>query len=190
MNVIPRKICLLGEMNARHGLDLLERCAWLAKDRQLSLEFLIVGGTDRDERLRAIGNVEVTGIFVPQAVAEILVQAQCDIIWFPATAPDNFSFPLSAALDTDCKIVAFDVGAIASRLRASSADYVLIPLLDVLSPRKLVGHLCSLSIKRTKHDYRPVNYTSILREYYKLHLTPRPQLQAGVSPEPKAAPSP
>ena len=57
-----------------------------------------------------------------------------DVVWLPASWPETYSFTLSIALEARLPVVAFDLGAIARRLRSAGAHDHLLPLSTLSDP--------------------------------------------------------
>jgi O-antigen biosynthesis protein len=70
-----RRIALLGALGPHKGSELIEQVATAAKRMRLPLEFHIVGYTDRDEALKKIGNVYITGRYPKEDAARLLAEA-------------------------------------------------------------------------------------------------------------------
>jgi glycosyltransferase involved in cell wall biosynthesis len=59
----------------------------------------------------------VLGRYSQESVQERLAAEAPHVIFFPAIWPETWSFTLGEALRADAEILAFDIGAIAERLR-------------------------------------------------------------------------
>jgi O-antigen biosynthesis protein len=75
-----RRIALLGALGPHKGSALLERVANYAHTHKLPLDFVVVGYTDRDRALRAIGNVEITGPYEEKNAVSALNAANSDLV--------------------------------------------------------------------------------------------------------------
>jgi glycosyltransferase involved in cell wall biosynthesis len=165
-----RRIAILGSIGPHKGSILIEQTAQAATERGLGIEFIIVGHTDRDKELKAIGNVIITGRFDEVDSVDLLRATNADFAWFPAVCPETYSYTLSAALKVGLQPVAFDFGAIASRLRDLQTG-VLMPLELMLDPTRLADRLMALPKhkKRTLTSFEAAVYRSpILESYYGL----------------------
>ena len=91
------------------------------------------------------------------------------MIFFPAVWPETYSYTLTAALRSGLPIVAFDLGAIAERLRAHQVGTVL-PLELAWSPEAISKHLLMAANK--EHDLpaksRTLAYPNMATDYYGL----------------------
>jgi glycosyltransferase involved in cell wall biosynthesis len=121
------RICVIGAIGVEKGYEILLACARDAAERDLKLEFIVVGHTIDDRRLLDTGRVFVTGEFHP-AEAVPLIQAQnAALAWLPSVWPETWCFTLSEAWNAGLRVVAFDLGAQAERIRRTGRG-VLLPL--------------------------------------------------------------
>jgi glycosyltransferase involved in cell wall biosynthesis len=121
------RICVVGAIGVEKGYEILLACARDAAERDLKLEFVVVGHTIDDARLLDTGRVFVTGEFQP-AEAVQLVQAQnASLAWLPSVWPETWCFALSEAWSAGLRVVAFDLGAQAERIRRTGLG-TLLPL--------------------------------------------------------------
>lgn len=169
------KIGLLGAIGPHKGSRLLSEVAEIAKRKALELEFVVIGYTDRDRELRAIGNVNVTGAYRHEELASLFAKEAPDIVWLASTVPETFSYTLSEVLANGIWPVAFDFGATAERIRrygvGSLIDYRLL-----LHPEKLLTELhrhCTME-KKASFQYEVTSFNSIIRDYYGLELEKEP----------------
>ncbi|MBK8176757.1 MAG: glycosyltransferase [Rhodospirillales bacterium] len=121
------RIALIGAIGAQKGYQVLLECAADAAARALSLEFVVIGFSEDDERLFATGKVFVTGRYDETEVVDLLRRERPDAVFFPSLTPETWCFTLSHALRSGLPIVAFALGAIAERLRSSAFATLLAP---------------------------------------------------------------
>jgi GT2 family glycosyltransferase/glycosyltransferase involved in cell wall biosynthesis len=121
------RICVIGALGVEKGYEILLACARDAAERDLPLEFVVVGHTIDDARLLDTGRVFVTGEYQP-AEAVPMIQAQdAAVAWLPSVWPETWCFTLSEAWCAGLPVVAFDLGAQAERIRHTGGG-VLLPL--------------------------------------------------------------
>ena len=128
------RIALLGAIGDHKGYQVLLACARNARLRRLPLEFVVIGYTCNDAPLLATGKVFVTGRYSESEAPHLLRREQPDVVWLPSVWPETWCYALDHALGTGLPVVAFDLGAIAERLRAAGTG-VLLPL--ELAPREI-----------------------------------------------------
>jgi hypothetical protein len=133
---VPLRVAVIGAISKVKGYDLLLACAKDARQRQIPLEFIVYGYSLNDLPLRREG-VVVTGRYLDEYADDGLETIAPDAIWLPYVWPETYSYTLSIALRYGHPIFAFDLGAIASRLRALHAAEYLMPLSMAWHPREI-----------------------------------------------------
>lgn len=123
----PVRVALLGGIGAHKGYQVLRACVRDVIRRGLELEFVVIGYSANDDVLRRTGKVFVTGEYRDGEVSALLRRERPDVVWLPSVWPETWCYTLTHALAAGVPIVAFDIGAIAERLRAAEAG-VLLPL--------------------------------------------------------------
>ncbi len=114
-----RRVAVIGAVGRHKGADVLLACARDAADRALPLEFVVFGHTACDGALNACGNTRINGTYREEEIDALLQAHDCDVAWFPAVWPETYSYTLSIALRNGLFPIAFDLGAVAERIRAS-----------------------------------------------------------------------
>lgn len=164
-----RTIVLIGAIGPHKGAKLLLDCATLALEAAPDLRFVVVGYTDRDDRLHNLANVSITGRYAEAELHDRLIDLNADIAWLPAVWPETYSYTLSAALAAGILPAAFDFGAIATRLRAIGWGE-LMPLEFMLHPDQIVERLATMPLREFPAARLPPPpcYDNPLERYYGL----------------------
>lgn len=139
------RIALIGAIGEHKGYRVLLDCARDARARHLPIEFVVIGYTQDDAPLLNTGKVFITGRYGEAEVPHLLHREQPEIAWLPSVGPETWSYTLDYVLAAGLPVLAFDLGAIAERLRAV-AGAVLIPL--ALDARRINDHLLQLAQDR------------------------------------------
>ena len=113
----PLRIVVIGAIGKLKGYDVLVACARDARQRCLPLEYQLLGYSIKDEPLIQAG-VHITGRYLDQEAETRLKAIEPHVVWLPYTWPETYSYTLSLALRGGYPVFAFDLGAIARRLRA------------------------------------------------------------------------
>lgn len=142
-----RRIAILGAVGPHKGAAMLLETARIAHRRSMPLEFIVIGYTDRDEELRAMPNVSITGRYDEGEVLHRIAEVDADLGWFPAVCPETYSYTLSTAILARLYPVAFDLGAIASRIRDAGWGE-LMPLEALLDPERVAEKLVELVVSK------------------------------------------
>jgi len=112
----PLRVVLIGALNWPKGLDVVTRLALTVQRRAAPIAITLIGPTEDPFPLRRAG-VCVLGQYVESDLGGLIEAAQPHVIFSTAIWPETWSFTLTAALRTKAEIVAFDLGAIAMRLK-------------------------------------------------------------------------
>jgi glycosyltransferase involved in cell wall biosynthesis len=110
------RILVLGALNRPKGLKVVISLARVLAARRAPARITVLGPAADARALRAAG-VRVLGRYSQESVQERLAAEAPHVIFFPAIWPETWSFTLGEALRADAEILAFDIGAIAERLR-------------------------------------------------------------------------
>ncbi len=128
-----------GAISPIKGMEVLKRCARYAGQSGIDIEFVVVGYTSDDVSARRAG-LEVTGPYSSDSLVDELNKAELDAVFLPSIWPETFSYTLSGALQTGLPIIAFDLGAIANRLKNAQRSSTL-PMSLVENPKSIITHI-------------------------------------------------
>jgi len=121
------RVAIIGAISVQKGHRILLACARAAARLNQALEFVLIGFSCDDAALLDTGRVFITGPYAEDEVAGLLARERCHAAFFASSTPETWCFTLTHALVDGLPIVAFDIGAIAERLRGS-AHARLLPL--------------------------------------------------------------
>lgn len=121
------KIVIIGAIGDPKGYGILLSCAQNAQKRKLPLKFILMGYS-KDDRQLARAGVKVTGKYCENNAESILKEIDAHIVWLPSVWPETFSYTLSLALHCRYEVAAFNIGAIANRLKQVGMDHMIHPL--------------------------------------------------------------
>ena len=122
----PLRIGIIGALNVPKGFDVVKRIAAHARAVGLPLQFVLVGTSSDNAGLTKAG-VQVTGRYREVEAQEAIRRQRLDIVFVPAIWPETWSFTLSLALAQRLPVYAFDIGAVAGRLRRLGLGTLLPP---------------------------------------------------------------
>jgi len=144
----PRvRVATLGAIGTHKGYRVLLDCARDARRRRLPLEYVVIGHTAGDTPLLRTGRVFVTGPYGEGEARHLLQREQPDLVFLPSVWPETWSYTLDEALGARLPVVAFDLGAIAQRLRTARLGELLPP---DLAPPQINDRLLRVA-GRTRH---------------------------------------
>lgn len=136
----PIRIAVIGALSRAKGYDILLACADMVRKESLPIEFILMGYSVDDGKLASAG-VRITGRYQEQDVLEKLHSILPHVVWLPSIFPEAYSYTLTLALKQGLPVLAFDIGAIASRMRRYDMEEWIVPLEWHDNPEKLVRFL-------------------------------------------------
>jgi len=114
------EIILLGAIGPHKGSVRLLEIAQRARLTHPDISFRVIGFTDLDRQLTAIGNVTITGRYQPEDLPRLVAQARGRLALFLHAWPETYSYTLSEAAKYGFIPLVPDIGAPAARIRAAS----------------------------------------------------------------------
>jgi len=166
----PLRIAVIGAIGPHKGSAVLHDLAIDARERNLPVEFTIVGYSNMSIAGRALG-IRETGRYKDDSeVFQLLSDLQPHIAFVPSICPETYCYTLSIAVAAGIPPVAFDIGAPAERLRELETGHIL-DLSLISDPAALNDALLNLPISELWANKRPLNswtYSRILQDYYGL----------------------
>lgn len=113
----PLRVACIGAIGPHKGYKQLLGCARDAEQRQLPIEFTVIGYSSNDQKLIETGRVFVTGRYKDEEVPHLLRREQISVAFFPSVGPETWCYALSHAINAGLPILAFGLGAVSERLR-------------------------------------------------------------------------
>jgi glycosyltransferase involved in cell wall biosynthesis len=107
------------------GYDVLLACARDAKQRRLDLTFVVAGTTIDDQRLMDTGRVFVTGPYQPDEAVPLIRAQDAALALLPSIWPETWCLGLTELWRAGLRVVAFDIGAPAERIRQTGRGFLL-----------------------------------------------------------------
>ena len=121
----PTRIAVIGGIGVEKGYDVLLACARNAAARHLNLHFTVIGHTPDDDRLIETGHVFVTGPYKEAQVVQLIRGHDVQMAWQPSIWPETWCFTLGIAWRAGLHVAAFDIGAVAERIRRTGRGWLL-----------------------------------------------------------------
>jgi glycosyltransferase involved in cell wall biosynthesis len=119
------RVCIVGAIGIHKGYQVILDCARDAAERRLPLEFVVVGHTIDDRRLLATGRAFVTGSFAPEEAVKLIKAQNATLGLLPSIFPETWCLSLAEAWRAGLRVVAFDIGAPADRIRHTGRGFLL-----------------------------------------------------------------
>jgi len=162
------RIAIVGAINQHKGADIILACVRDAWERELPIDFRIIGYTIHDEELGRYENVTVTGPYQDKELPRIFREHICHIAFFPWVYPETYSRSFTRAVLAGMYPVAFDLGSMAERIENIGWGEILpFPMID--DPSAINNQLLEIKMpdKPEKADkLLYTRYDNILADYY------------------------
>lgn len=135
-----RHLLVIGSLSVIKGYEVLLGLARSRAAKAAGLRFTLIGHSVNDQALKGAG-VEVRGRYEDHELAQLIEDADPDLILLPSVWPETYSYVLSAAMASGRRVATFDLGAPARRLREAGADALYLPIDEVAHPELLAARL-------------------------------------------------
>jgi GT2 family glycosyltransferase/glycosyltransferase involved in cell wall biosynthesis len=166
------RVAVIGALAAHKGSRQVLQCAEDAERRRLPIKFVLYG-FDANIKLPRLTSLETTnaGRYAEEDLPALLAASGCQVAFFSSVCPETYSYTLSQAVFAGLYPVAFDIGAIARRIREAGWGLVL-PFSLVREPAKINDALLACQIPPLPQPWRPVlgetRYRTMMGDYYEL----------------------
>ena len=110
------RIVLIGAISQIKGADMLERCAILAYQYNLPLQFHLIGYAYKDMAGLPADVLSIHGEYEDVDLQQLILDSRPHVIWFPAQCPETYSYTLSTALMSGLPIIVPNIGAFTERV--------------------------------------------------------------------------
>ncbi len=140
----PPRIVSIGALSQAKGASVLEALAQANAALQSPLSLALIGPAINAAQLRRAG-VDVTGVYLEDALDGLIHERAPDAFFFPAIWPETWSFTLTTALATGLPAIVFDIGAPAERLRRLGREDWILPLEMAQNPQATLEALARIA---------------------------------------------
>ncbi len=110
----PLRVAVLGVLADHKGARTVTALAELAPAGQFAIT--VIGKSERAIPPEARHCLVETGTYEPAALPDLIARVDPDVIWFPASWPETWSYTLTAGILSGRPLVASDIGAFRQRL--------------------------------------------------------------------------
>jgi glycosyltransferase involved in cell wall biosynthesis len=121
-----RHVAVLGAIGPEKGARIIDALADEIRRRALPLRIVVVGFTDRARRWQSDDRVlTIHGSYGPDELEALFERYRIDLVAFPTIWPETFSYTLSEAWRAGRPALVPPGGALAERVRATGAGWVM-----------------------------------------------------------------
>ncbi|WP_372382301.1 glycosyltransferase [Xanthomonas sp. NCPPB 1068] len=135
------RVGVIGVLARHKGRELLINAAIISLERNLPIEFIVIGDPQGELPPSTVAAVRTTGRYLEDELASILDSEKPDVLLFASRWPETYSYTLSAGLEAGLPVIVPDIGAFSERVSGRPWSFV-IPA-DV-APDALVTRLLAL----------------------------------------------
>ncbi|HEX4885500.1 MAG TPA: glycosyltransferase [Casimicrobiaceae bacterium] len=120
-------VVILGAIGPDKGARRVERLAALAGERKLPVRFVVVGYLDRqtDAWQGDDATLTINGRYDPRDVTALLDYYGAKLVLFPSFGPETFAYTLSEAWSAGRAVLVPPIGALAERVDALGAGWIM-----------------------------------------------------------------
>jgi len=154
------EVILLGALGPHKGSRKLLEIAQRAKLVRPSLRFRVVGYTDIDDKLKALGNVLITGPYKPAELARNLRAARGHFALFLSVWPETYSYTLSEVVAQGFIPFVPNIGAPADRVRESGFGVIFSFPVDPVEVVRVLDDFSAGRIGLHRKDASPADFNA------------------------------
>ncbi|MDI2111998.1 glycosyltransferase [Commensalibacter nepenthis] len=142
MNSGRFRVCIIGAIGIEKGFNIIKALVKDADQRALPLEFVLVGRTVDDRIFEQSDRLFITGTYKEEEAIALVKQQNADMAFFPAIWPETWCYALSIAWRSGLSTAAFDIGAIAQRIKNTQRGWALSLLMTIPEQNDMLLTLC------------------------------------------------
>ena len=161
-------IGILGAISEIKGLNVIKALAAYVANEKLSAKIYIIGYTADNEFFSKYDFVSITGAYARDALVREVSKCDIDVFFISSTVPETHCFVYSEIVQMNYPVLAFDLGAVAERIKESGYGRVInvnARTQDVYKALELSAHDNYGSTKIFLNQYKG----RILDSYYDLN---------------------
>ncbi len=155
-----QEIVLLGAIGPHKGSQKLLEIAQRARLTHPHLSFRVIGYTNIDRALKAIGNVTITGKYKLEELPKLLAETKGRLSLFLPAWPETYSYTLSELVKHGFIPLAPDIGAPADRIRDAGFGVVFPFPADAAEVLALIDSIAAGRIEPVAEGATPAAFFS------------------------------
>jgi GT2 family glycosyltransferase/glycosyltransferase involved in cell wall biosynthesis len=162
-------VAVLGAIGLHKGYEILLRCVRNAAKEGLPLKFVVIGFTSDNDALLKYDNVVITGQYRIEDLPRHIKASGAQAALFLSPWPETYSYTLSEAWRNGLYPIAFDLGAIAERIRKANFGRLMPLTTDPRIINRTVLEVLKQECPPPVTAELGRNLDGILRDYYGLN---------------------
>lgn len=136
------RVCIIGAIGVEKGFNIVKELVSDSNQRNLPIEFVVVGRTVDDRVFFGDDRIFITGTYKEEEAVSLVQKQQADIAFFPAIWPETWCYALSIAWRAGLETVAFDLGAVSQRIKKTQRGVILSSLMTIPEINDMLLNLC------------------------------------------------
>ena len=152
------EIVMLGAIGPHKGSQKLLEIARRAQLTHPHLHFRVIGFTDIDKELKAVGNVTVTGKYEREDLPRLLEETRGRLSLFLPAWPETYSYTLSELVEHGFIPLAPDIGAPADRIRRTGFGIVFPFPADAEAVLNLIDEIAAGRVAPISAGAQPISF--------------------------------
>ena len=135
-------ISVLGAIGIEKGSRILYEIVHEIRKRKLPIKIIVIGYTDLhgEKYVSKDKMFEVTGRYDNKCVSTLLSDYRTNLVMIPSICPETYSYTVSEAIYSGYKVIAFNLGAPADRIRSMKMGW----LIDEISSKAMLGKIIEI----------------------------------------------
>lgn len=136
-------VSVLGAIGPEKGARILDDLINLIAKEKLPIKITVIGYTDKygEPHVSSDGMFEVTGKYDNREVSNLLAKYRTNVVLIPSIWPETYSYTVSEAIYSGYKVLAFDIGAPAERIKKNEMGW----LVNDISANGIIKKIISLT---------------------------------------------
>lgn len=120
-------ISVLGAIGIEKGARILDELVKLIQENGDNIKITVIGYTDiyPNAYVNKSRMLEVTGAYDNRDVSDLLARYKTNIVLIPSICPETYSYTVSEAIYSGYKVLAFNMGAPADRIRETGMGWLV-----------------------------------------------------------------
>lgn len=136
------RVCIIGAIGIEKGFNIIQELLSDSHQRDLPIEFIVVGKTVDDRVFFEDDRIFITGTYKEEEAVSLVKKQGADIAFFPAIWPETWCYALSVAWRAGLETIAFNLGAVSQRIKKTQRGVILSSLMTIPEINDMLLNLC------------------------------------------------
>lgn len=119
------RVGVIGVLAQHKGRELVIDAAITALERNLPIEFIVIGDPQGELPPSTVAAIRTTGRYLENELTSILENEKPDVLLFASRWPETYSYTLSAGLEAGLPVIVPDIGAFSERVSGRPWSFLM-----------------------------------------------------------------